>query len=419
MRVAYFAEIFPSRSETWVHHEIRELTRLGCEVRVFATWPRPKVESAEDSELVSLTRYLDEYPKFEILPGLLTLCRSRVLRPLITGICFERPSFRNAIQTLRDLARMARLLSQVRDFHPDITVCHFSGSRANLGLMLQLLDGIPFVIKSHAKDIFSGSALLSTKVKLASCFYTISRYNLDFIAEHYPEVESERIRLHACGVPLDLLAFEPTEEHESNRAPLLLSVGRLVPMKGLEFLIRASMLVRQQHPGTRVLIVGQGPEEARLEHLIRQLGLEEFVKLAGYCTPEEVRAHLRSASVSVMPCVWDPKDGSQDGIPVALMESMACGVPVISTHISGIPELIENDVSGFLAHPGDSQDLAQAIHRALSMSPANRTDMLARAREVIERNHDIRKLSRDLLDDLETIVRATPGTTSPLRGDRK
>ena len=419
MRVAYFAEIFPSTSETWVHHEIMELTRLGCEARVFAIWRGPDAQSAQDAELVSLTRYLDEIPSFEILPGLLALCRPRVLRALIAGIVSDRSSFRHAFQILRDLGRMARLLSQIRAFGPDVTICHFSGTRANLGLMLQLLDGTPCVIKSHAKDVFTGAALFSTKVKLASCFYTISRYNLDFIAEHYPEVEVDRIRLHACGVPLDLLAFEPAEQDMSTESPLLLSVGRLVPMKGLEFLIRASKLVKELHPGCRVVIVGQGPEKVRLKNLIQQLGLEEFVELAGYCTPEEVRAYLRSASAFVMPCVWDPKDGTQDGIPVVLMESMACGVPVISTRLSGIPELIEDGVSGFLTRPGDSQDLAHTIERALSMREVNRMDMLARAREIIERNHDIRKLSRDLLDDLEIIVGPSPDADSPLRGAGK
>lgn len=413
MRVAYFAEIFPSTSETWVHHEIRELTRLGCEVRVFASWPRPELRTAEDAELASQTRYMGEFANLVPLRGLLALCRPRVLHPLTTGVLSEGVSVNQMGQIIRDFGRMAKMLSEVREFSPDITVCHFAGTRANFGLMLQLLQETPCVIKSHAKDIFGGSAVLATKVKLASRFYTISGYNIGFIAEHYPKADVKKIRLHRCGVPLDLFSFEPKSLNPSKTPPLLVSVGRLVPMKGYEFLIRAAQLVRDQHAGLRVIIAGQGPDEARLKNLIAQLGLEECVQMVGHCSPDEVRGHLQSASAFIMPCILDSQGETQDGIPVALMEAMACGVPVVSTRLSGIPELIEDGNSGFLAEPEDSQDLSRAIDRALAMSEGERVEMLTRARQVIERNHDARKLTHDLLVDLEAIVRQTSSDISP------
>lgn len=114
-----------------------------------------------------------------------------------------------------------------------------------------------------------------------------------------------------------------------------------------------------------------------------------------------------------MPCILDSQGETQDGIPVALMEAMACGVPVVSTRLSGIPELIEDGNSGFLAEPEDSQDLSRAIDRALAMSEGERVEMLTRARQVIERNHDARKLTHDLLVDLEAIVRQTSSDISP------
>ena len=112
--------------------------------------------------------------------------------------------------------------------------------------------------------------------------------------------------------------------------------------------------------------------------------------------------------MGTMPCVWDKKAGTQDGIPVALMESMASGTLVVSTRLSGIPELIENDVSGFLADPEDSHSLFEAIQRGLSLTPQRRIDVLTAARKKIELNHDTKMLTQQLFDDLQKILGAEP-----------
>ena len=404
VRIAYFTEIFPSTTETWVHHEIMELIRLGCDVRVFSSWERPEIKTPSDAKLASLTLYQNTISALEVPKGLLALARPHFFAKLISAILSDRPSPRQAGQLLRDLIRLARLLGSLRAFRPQFTICHFAGTRSNLGMMLQWLDRTPCAIKSHALDVFSGAALFSTKVNQAARFYTISQYNVDFIAEHYPNADTQKIQVHPCGVPLDVLTFKPEETPKTLDCPRLLSVGRLVPMKGFDVLILASKLLKDQGVDHRITIIGEGPEEDALRDQADKLGVGEHIEFKGYRTPAEVRTALYSASIFVMPSLWDGERGTQDGIPVALMESMACGTLAISSRLSGIPELIEGGVSGLLTEPGDSHALAGAIHAALSMNESEHQEMTARAREAVEDQHDIQKLTQELLNDIQKVI---------------
>ena len=404
MRVMYFAEIFPSRSETWVHHEIEELTRSGCEVRIFATWKKPETKTPEEADLAAKTVYLRRHGVFGTLRGFLALCRLHFLTRLFTEVLRDPPTVRNAVQILRDVKNCAMFIHSIREFSPDVCICHFAGTRSTLGMMLHWLDGTPLVVETHAQDIFRTSALFAAKVLDASLFFTISKYNIGFIEEHYPSVRADLIKLHGCGIPLGVHAFEPAEKVDEDEIPILVSVGRLVAMKGFDFLIRASRILRDQGVEHRIRIIGDGPERETLAALIGELGVEDSVELMGYQPPAGVRAALKVASAVVMPCIWDRVGGSQDGIPVALMEAMASGTPVVSTHLSGIPELIEDGVSGFLAQPEDTEGLADAINRSLNLAAPERLRMLEYARDEIERNHDIVKLTKSLLAEIRTVI---------------
>jgi colanic acid/amylovoran biosynthesis glycosyltransferase len=182
-----------------------------------------------------------------------------------------------------------------------------------------------------------------------------------------------------------------------------MSVGRLVRMKGFDVLLRASRILLNREFQHRVVILGDGPERNKLERLRGRLSLDEVVELKGHASPNEVRKMLRTAALFVLPAIWDPIDGTQDGVPVALMEAMALGVPVVSTTISGIPELIQDGVNGLLVAPNDADALAQQIKYGCEMSGDARVEMLRRARQKIETDHDIETLTAHLLKMFEGI----------------
>lgn len=394
IRIAYTAEQFPSASETWIHHEIRELRRLGCTVMVFATLARPDRVPAEMQDLVQGTVYLPEIPaKFwNGLRGLKTIvCTSEILRSLID----DTRGMRQKAQVLRDAVRSGRLLPAVAQFEPDLLFAHFGGSRATVALMLSAKIGVPFAVKFHAADVFNRMALLRLKSRRAAFLTTISEYNIEFMKQEYPDIDMSRVEKHSCGIPLDDYPYRRTMA--SDDVNTVVAVGRLVRMKGFDLLLQASKRLVDLGVDHKLIIVGDGPERQRLESLRNKLSLQRVATMVGYAPPDMVKSVLLKATVFVLPCIRDPVLRTQDGIPVALMEAMALGIPVVSTRISGIPEMVEDGVSGFLVEPGNPDELAEAIQRSLSLSGEERRRMTSAAREVIEMKHNIQELTKMLL----------------------
>ena len=157
--------------------------------------------------------------------------------------------------------------------------------------------------------------------------------------------------------------------------------------KGHHVLIRAAAALRDRGIDFRLTIVGEGPERERLEDLVRELGLDGRVWLPGAEPPEHVRERLLAADLFVLACTT-AANGDLDGIPISLMEAMAIGVPVVSTRLSGVPELIEDGEEGLLSEPDDTAGLADAIGAILA-DPLRAEAMADRARSKVEREYEI------------------------------
>lgn len=402
-RIAYFAEIFPSKSETWIHHEIDELRRLGWEVRVFATHPRPCDVAEELKYLQSCTVYLPELPK-QIGRAIRCLFDRRLLVPVLKGVLTDTSILRQKAQVLRDILYTGLLFDEVQRFAPDILFAHFAGTRTNLAVFHSLLSGLPYGFKMHAADVFTRVGLLRLKCKHAVWIGTISNFNLTFLKRVNPEVDFAKLNIHKCGLPLDRFAYAPKEKPSVPRR--MVAVGRMVRTKGFDTLVKASHELRQRGIDHTLIIIGDGPQRPELERLIESLGLHDAVRLPGYCSPREVQTALAEADAFVLPVGWDPTLKIPEGVPVALMEAMAVGIPVVSGRTAGIPELIEDGITGFLANPGDPSDLAEVVARLFSLSNEDRGSLTLAARQKIVSEHDIVALTRDLHTFLTRCTRA-------------
>ena len=178
--------------------------------------------------------------------------------------------------------------------------------------------------------------------------------------------------------------------------PTIVAVGRLVPMKGFHVLLDAVASLRDRGVRVHCTIIGDGPERQRLLRQRSALGLDGQVELTGALPQSAVKRHMATATLLVMPCIVT-RQGSADGIPNVLMEAMASGLPVISTTISGIPELVEDGLNGRLIEPGDPELLGDAIVELLA--DAARQERFASAgRHKVEREFNIRVEAGRLLD---------------------
>jgi glycosyltransferase involved in cell wall biosynthesis len=226
------------------------------------------------------------------------------------------------------------------------------------------MAGIPFTVMAHANDIFERAFLLPTKAQRAKKFLTISDFN--------------RAYLERCGVPADKLAVvrcgvqvpdvERPQTVSAKPRFRIGSLGRLVEKKGFDVLIEAVGVLKQRGHELELLIAGDGPLRNELTALVEQRELSQSVTFVGPLSHSLVPAWMATLDAFALACKPDA-NGDMDGIPVVLMEAMAQGLPVVSSRLSGIPELVIDQRTGLLAEPGAVQGLADQIERLIS-SPA-------------------------------------------------
>jgi len=247
---------------------------------------------------------------------------------------------------------------------------HFAhGTTTVSWLVAQLLD-LPFSFTGHAKDIYRESlnpaGLLARKMRAAEFVVTCTGANVAHLRRIAPEAD---VHLAYHGLNADfaeLLSSAPPRAEPVEPAPVrVLSVGRLVRKKGFDVLVEASALLRRRGVDLEVLVAGEDGDEAdQVRRLVRERGLEDVVRLCGPWSQEELLAQCRRATMFVLACRIDG-DGDRDGIPNVLVEAMAAELPVVSTWVSGIPELVVDGVNGLLVPSEDPRALAEAMLRLI------------------------------------------------------
>ncbi|MBI5866894.1 MAG: glycosyltransferase family 4 protein [candidate division Zixibacteria bacterium] len=390
MRIGYVVKMFPRLSETFVLNEILELERQGVDVVVFSlkkpnegrfhpgvTRVKAPVIYLEDLEPKKWWSWLSvEWTAFAPhAQGLWSILEREL--PTANAMRIDEIFYGAFIA-----AKAARM--DIRSLH-----AHFASIPATLAFYASATSGIPYSFTAHAKDIYTDSVdqtLLEKKLAAAQFVITVTDFNRRYLAAKFPNIPSERIRVLHNGVDLDF--FSPGES-TSPSGNSILGVGRLVPKKGFEYLLRACSILRNRGVGLRCQIVGQGPGEPALRELSKELGLEADVEFLGARNQEEVRALMRSATVTCLPCLRDG-DGNQDALPTVLLEALGCGLPVVSTRLSGIPEIIDSEENGLLVEPGEPDELALALGRVLE-SESLRQRYAILGRKKAEEKFDLRR----------------------------
>jgi len=227
---------------------------------------------------------------------------------------------------------------------------------------------------------------------------TCTEYNRRYLSTQFGSASNSKLHRIYHGLDLSQFRFCWPRTFDS-QPPVILSVARLVEKKGLSDLILAADILRQRGHRFQVEIVGDGPLRQSLEAQVRRLGLNDRVTLLGPLPHEIIRRAYQRVCLFALPCVVGA-DGDRDGIPNVLLEAMASGVPVVSTPISGIPEVINSEEEGLLVPPNRPAQLADALERLLN-SPELRERLAFAARAKIETCFSIEKNSAQLLSLFE------------------
>jgi colanic acid/amylovoran biosynthesis glycosyltransferase len=357
-RFAYLFERFPSFGQTFCYREVAELDRQDITPPIFSI-RNPKDEPPQDwdTRIVQRVHYLPE--EKELLEEVRHAAKKGKISADIIAALDEwgrRTDFLRLYQAVYVGLRL-------RQMGIDHVHAHFAGMAARTAFWINKFFSIPFSFTAHANDIFSPRQFeigLNKLCDKARAIVTETDYAARFLSERFPYLGD---RVHRIYNGLDLAEFGRADF--SSTPPLIIAVGRLIPKKGFSDLIRACALLAERRKSFRCEIIGEGPLKNELREQIDKFCLQNNVELAGAKPQTQLRRRLAAANVFVLPSVIDP-DGGMDNLPTVIMEAMATGLPVVSTNIGGIPEMVVQNETGFLVQPGDAAAMADAIETVIN-----------------------------------------------------
>jgi colanic acid/amylovoran biosynthesis glycosyltransferase len=355
---AYLFERFPSFGQTFCYREVAELARQGIAPPIFSI-RNPKDEPPQDwdEHIVESVHYLPE--EEQLLHDIRRASKKGKLTKEIVVALNEwgrRKDFLRLYQAVYVGLRLQKI--GVRHVH-----AHFAGMAARTAFWIGRFFPISFSFTAHANDVFVPRDFqigLDKLVDASRLIVTETDYAERFLRERFPDSAN---RIHRIYNGLDLSLFKRADF--SPTPPLIVAVGRLIAKKGFVELLRACGLFRERGKSFRCEIIGEGPLEQELRAEIAQLDLQDCVELPGPKPQHEIRERLAAATVFVLPSVIDP-EGGMDNLPTVIMEAMAAGLPVVSTSIGGIPEMVIQNETGFLVPSADVAALAGAIEKVIS-----------------------------------------------------
>jgi glycosyltransferase involved in cell wall biosynthesis len=357
MRIGYFTNTYPRATDTFIQREIKGLRERGFDVRTFSVR-----KSGADHD-VSPEVIAEKRNTFYVLPvnpvrllllnlaslfsaparylSTLNLARTTA-QPGCRGMLWQMFYFQEAVVLAAELRRQ-----QIEHLHN-----HLGDASATVALLASKLSNIGYSNSVHGSDIFFDPTHWALREKVRHSRFTvcISNYCRSQMMLFTDSQDWQRLAIVHCGV--SLADYEFTGLRDAARK--LLYVGRLAAEKGLPVLFESLGAMRAQQYEFELTLLGDGPDREKLEALARQHGIADRVMFAGYASPNVVAEHLRRTDIFVLPSFFE-------GVPVSLMEAMACGVPVIATYVGGVAELVQDGETGQVVYPGDPVSLKNAI----------------------------------------------------------
>jgi colanic acid/amylovoran biosynthesis glycosyltransferase len=404
-KIAYFLSRFPYLTETFILREMILLRELGLDVYVFSMLPPLPTPVHEQVEEMMPYVYYSPF----LFSWRLMLAQFHFL--FRSPVRYVQAGWRAIWQTWREPAVLLRSLllfpksvyfaSQMQELGIDHIHAHFVWVNGIAGRVAADLTGITLSLHPHAFGLFMRDReSLRRQLELADGIVTISDYHRQYIAELCPRWSPDDIRNGHLG--LDPEEFKPEGVPPETESVRIISVGSLYEKKGHKFLIDACVELAEKGYAFHCSIVGGGPLQAALQARIDQYCLQDRVSLLGAKTLAEVKDLYRQSDLFALPCVV-ASSGDRDGMPYVLIEAMAVQLPVITTPVTGIPELVRNGETGLLVPERDARALALAIERLIN--DGHLRQMLAQQGwQVVLTEFDIHQTAAQLATIFEALV---------------
>jgi glycosyltransferase involved in cell wall biosynthesis len=365
--VGYLLKTYPKLSETFILNEILELERQGVSLHLFSLRKPTDEKNHPDVAKVkaSVTYIPTLLPNFDFQDLIILLKSHWQLLSQSPGKYWQALQFhwqRPEKKRLNEFLQAGYLAATMQNLELSHLQAHFANVPTATTEIAKIFGGFSYNIFAHAKDIYLTEVeVLDRRIGSAEFVLTCTGFNHRYLQS----VSQSNTPIYLSYHGIDLTRFTSAFAKQKTEIPLILSVGRYCEKKGFPYLIEACWQLKQQGHKFQCDIVGYGPLQAELEQLIADLDVADVVSLAGKMTQDELVKVYQRASIFVLPCQV-MENGDRDGIPNVLLEAMAMEIPVVSTDISGIGELVESGENGFLVPEKNPPALAEALEKLLT-----------------------------------------------------
>ena len=363
-RIAYLAPELPSLSATFVTNEIWALEDMGEEIHPYSIHrPQHNAHGQKAADLAARTSILYEHNMKSNLRALkwTAMSHKRSFTKATLQLTFDvikTGLFRKkAIKLVYQFLHGAWLAKDMRSKNIEHLHIHFAHVPTQIGMYASALAGIPFTFMAHANDIFERPLLIKEKIKRSHKTISISNFNINVMAKYGGN--TDKIEIVRCGVDSNS-NYEKPQVSPNSKPVVIGTLGRLVEKKGIDTLIDAAAILAESRLDFRIEVAGDGPLMDDLKQQVKAANLSEVITFLGSMPHTEALGWIKTLDAIVLAGKKD-SNGDMDGIPVVLMEAMNFGIPVISTQLSGIPELVIHKQTGLLCPPDDADSLAMAI----------------------------------------------------------
>lgn len=393
-RIAYVLKMFPRFSQTFVVNELLAHQAAGHTMDIFSLRLPDDARFHEAVSRIESEVHRIKRPAGRSASLMATLNQAMQTIPATAEVIRDNPGV-----IASDMEQAMQLALQVRKLGIDHLHAHFGTVATTTARLAARMAGITYSFTAHAKDIFHQSVepdVLRNKLADAAVVITVSEFNLRWLQERYGDAAQRVVHINN-GLDLDEFPYlDP-----GDRQQLIFAVGRLVEKKGFEHLVLACEELRNQGLNFACEIAGGGMLAGSLNRLIKEKDLTEQVRLLGPQPQAVIRHKLHEASVLAAPCVV-AADQDRDGLPTVLLEAMAMGTPCVSTDVTGIPEVLEDGITGLAVDQGDAVGLAAACRRLLEDATL-RSRLAKQARRRIEEHFDIQHNAGRLREILASV----------------
>jgi glycosyltransferase involved in cell wall biosynthesis len=413
MKIGYLINQYPKVSHSFVRREILALEKQGVNIQRYSV--RDSADGLVDKQDIAEYKKTTTLLNFAMVNVVLTVFLSFFNAPFVfikilifaltLSIKAEAGIVKHVIYFVEALV-LARLLKQdeVQHLH-----AHFGTNSTTVAMLACKYISIPFSFTVHGPEEFDKPAFISLpeKIKQAAFVVAISSFGRSQLYRLVPNNQWQKIKIVHCGLEPEFFNEYKKIKNNTNN---IVCIGRLCEQKGQILIVEALNLLKMKNIDFHLTLVGDGEMRTDIEDKINQHKLDEHVSITGWMSSDRVKEEILKAKFTILPSF-------AEGLPVVIMESMSLEIPVISTFIAGIPELIKHEENGWLVAAGDVTGLATALENALKMDSKQIALLGKKARISAIERHNIDNEALKLLHHFKAAINVTIDNELLISGD--